>query len=284
MAQIRIPPKVEVNTRIAFQDIDGRLKDLETALGDKIDSLTLKKVEDAVTQILNEPGPASPEDFTASGPGHQHGLVPDPGVSAASENVLHENAVWQKALQGLVDIYNASGAELTQGSDIVQILANLVVTGKLAVGGMDVAGDSTITGALAVSTTLTVTGVSTLTGGITPGTLVGLTENHGGLICDPNGFSFTAPRHFIVWVAPYSCTVTAVKGIRVGGSAASINAYKNSTSSHLSSNLSLSSASTLTDGGAVQNTGYVAGDWLSIYVASYTGATDIFITVYFTRA
>jgi hypothetical protein len=87
-----------------------------------------------------------------------------------------------------------------------------------------------------------------------------------------------------VWRAPYACVVTAVKGIRRGGTGATINARKNGASDHLSSDLSLSSADTWMDGGSVQNTSYSAGDRLEIEVASVAGApTEVSIQVDFAR-
>lgn len=119
--------------------------------------------------------------------------------------------------------------------------------------------------------------------GVKSGTLPLLVENHGGTIVDPNGI--TATINIITWIAPYACTVTAVKGYRVGGSGASINARKNGSDNHLSSALSLTSADTWTDGGSVQNTSYSAGDKLEIMLTSVSGSpTQVAVSVYFARA
>jgi len=108
-------------------------------------------------------------------------------------------------------------------------------------------------------------------------------ENHGGVIVNPYGI--TAAINLFTWIAPYVCTVTAVKGYRVGGTGATINARKNGASNHLASSLSLTSADTVMDGGAVQNTSYQAGDKLEIMVVSAAGSpTQLGIIVYFTRA
>ena len=89
----------------------------------------------------------------------------------------------------------------------------------------------------------------------------------------------------IVWRAPYTCTVTAVKGYRVGGTGATINARRNGAYNHLSSDLSLTSADIWMDGGAVQNTAYVAGDKLEIMIVSLTGnPTQIAVQVDFTKS
>jgi hypothetical protein len=74
--------------------------------------------------------------------------------------------------------------------------------------------------------------------------------------------------------------VTAVKGYRVGGTGATINARKNGTSTHLASNLSLASADIWTDGGSVQNASYAAGDKMEIMIVSVSGSpTQIAIQV-----
>jgi hypothetical protein len=73
---------------------------------------------------------------------------------------------------------------------------------------------------------------------------------------------------------PVACTVTAVKGWRVGGTGATINARLNGASNHLASALSLVNASTVYDGGAVQNTAYSIGDYLEIMVVSVAGTVS----------
>lgn len=108
-------------------------------------------------------------------------------------------------------------------------------------------------------------------------------ENHGGVVVNPYGIG--AAINIFTWVAPYACTVTAVKGYRVGGTGATINARKNGASNHLASALSLTSADTVMDGGSVQNTAYSVGDKLEIMLVSVTGSpTQIGVLVHFTRA
>lgn len=87
-----------------------------------------------------------------------------------------------------------------------------------------------------------------------------------------------------IWRAPFVCTVTAVKGIRNGGTGATVNARKNGASNHLSSALSLTSADTWMDGGSVQNTSYSVGDSLEIMFVSVTGSpAQVAIQVEFTK-
>lgn len=111
------------------------------------------------------------------------------------------------------------------------------------------------------------------------GPIGSLAFGRGGTITDP-----VAARDYMVWVAPFSCTVTNVRGHRKGGTGATVNARRNQASAHLASDLSLTTADVWTDGGAVQNTAYVAGDDLEIQLKSITGAvTEIAIQVDFTR-
>jgi hypothetical protein len=87
------------------------------------------------------------------------------------------------------------------------------------------------------------------------------------------------------WRAPFACTVTNVRGHRIGGTGATINAQKNSASTHLASAVSLASANTWTDGGSVQNATYAAGDDIEMMVVSVTGTpTEVAIQVDFVRA
>lgn len=101
----------------------------------------------------------------------------------------------------------------------------------------------------------------------------------GGSVLTPS-----AAVNVYVWRAPFACTVTNVRGIRRGGTGATINARRNGTSTHLASALSLTSADTWMDGGSVQNTAYAVGDSLEIMVVSVSGSpTEVGIQVDFTR-
>jgi hypothetical protein len=79
---------------------------------------------------------------------------------------------------------------------------------------------------------------------------------------------------FFAWGVPYGCEVVAVKGFRVGGSGATVNARKNGSLEHLASDLSLTSADTLMDGGTVQNGTYAEGDYLEVRIKSVSGSPD----------
>lgn len=95
------------------------------------------------------------------------------------------------------------------------------------------------------------------------------------------GIPNSAVNRFL-WVATVACTVTSIKGWRVGGSGAVINARKNGSSNHLASGLSLTSASAVLDGGTAQNTSYAIGDYLEFMIVSTSGTvTELGIQINF---
>jgi hypothetical protein len=88
----------------------------------------------------------------------------------------------------------------------------------------------------------------------------------------------------IIWRAQFACTVTAVRGYRVGGTGATINARRAGVDQHLASDLSLAAADEWTDGGAVQNTAYTAGQAMEIQIVTVAGAPDqVAVQVEFTQ-
>lgn len=106
--------------------------------------------------------------------------------------------------------------------------------------------------------------------------------SRGGTLYKSDGI--VTAVNIIVWRAPFACTVTAVKGYRVGGTGATINARKNGASNHLASDLSLTSLDTWMDGGSVQNTAYAAGDKMEIMIVSVAGSpTQVAVQIDFTR-
>lgn len=103
--------------------------------------------------------------------------------------------------------------------------------------------------------------------------------SRGGVVLTP-----TAAINVIVWRAPFPCTVTNVRGYRIGGTGATINARKNGTDNHLAAAVSLAVADTWTDGGAVQNTAYATGDKMEIMIVTVAGApTQVAVQVDLTK-
>ncbi len=109
---------------------------------------------------------------------------------------------------------------------------------------------------------------------------------HPGAIIS-RGITLLDPEvaNIIVWRAPFACTVTNVRGYRVAGSGAAINARKNGASNHLSSDLSLSTSDTWLDGGSVANSAYAAGDKLEVMITAAVGTpSQIAVQVDFVKA
>jgi hypothetical protein len=104
--------------------------------------------------------------------------------------------------------------------------------------------------------------------------------SRGGVLFNPNGITASS-ANIMAW--PYAtrpCTVVRVSGRRVGGSAATINARKNGSSNHLSSDLSLSVADTVYSSTTIQNASYSIGDTLEVMLVSQTGnPTEIDVQV-----
>lgn len=75
--------------------------------------------------------------------------------------------------------------------------------------------------------------------------------------------------NIIVWRAPFPCTVIAVHGYRVGGNAANkINARKNGTDQHLTTDETLTANETWITNTNVQNVDYDTGDKLEIQITN----------------
>ena len=103
----------------------------------------------------------------------------------------------------------------------------------------------------------------------------------GGTFYNSTGIP-NAAINMIVWYVTVACTLTNIRGYRVGGSGATINARRNGADNGLASALSLSSANTWMDGGAVQNTAYAVGDKLEIMLVSTAGSpTQVAIQIDF---
>ena len=110
-----------------------------------------------------------------------------------------------------------------------------------------------------------------------------VTEAKGGTAWSANGITAAANIH--VWHAPYPCTVTEVRGIRRGGTSASINARRNGGATHLASNFVLTKADKWLSGGVVQNVEYNVGDNMEIMITAVAGSpTDVGVEVVITRS
>lgn len=101
----------------------------------------------------------------------------------------------------------------------------------------------------------------------------------GGTVLSPQN-----PINITVWRAPFPCTVTAVKGYTLDATGTTVNARINGASTHLATDLTISSAGSWLDGGAVQNMAYTTGDRLEIMLTSIVGGpSQIAVQVEYTR-
>ena len=104
--------------------------------------------------------------------------------------------------------------------------------------------------------------------------------SRGGTLYKSDGL---ATGSFVVWRAPFACTATKISAYRADGTAATINAKKNS-SDLLSGDLSLTNATTWYSSSTLQNASFAIDDRLEIEIASVSGSpTQIIIQVDFTR-
>jgi hypothetical protein len=81
----------------------------------------------------------------------------------------------------------------------------------------------------------------------------------------------------LAWVAPFSATVTSVKGWQDTGTGSVVNAFRGSLASavtFLSSDMTLAVADTVQDGGAVQNATVAIGDPVYIRLTSVSGSPN----------
>lgn len=86
-----------------------------------------------------------------------------------------------------------------------------------------------------------------------------------------------------VWQAPRPVTITGVRGIRAGGTAATINARRNA-DDVLATDLSLTTADTWLAGPTVQNTAVAAGDSVAVSVRSAAGTPTVTIQIDYQEA
>lgn len=90
-----------------------------------------------------------------------------------------------------------------------------------------------------------------------------------------------------VWVVDAACTVTAVKGLIRGATGSTVNATRirsGSSADLLGTDITLSSADTVTDGGAVQNASLQAGDIVQTKIVGLSGSpTSVTVQINLTR-
>jgi len=166
------------------------------------------------------------------------------------------------------------------------VLKSLRVQNNEQIGGsLEVDGNAKVDGTIQVLTSGSVFKSLNVVNNLqVGGTIIGQNIlSRGGTLYNSAGIA-NAALNIIVWYAPFACTVTNVRGYRVGGTGATINARCSGSLNHLASALSLTLADIWLDGGAVQNTAYAVGEKLEIMVASTAGTvTQLAIQIDFTK-
>ncbi len=222
-----------------LRDLEERIRTQEAKPGSPSTLLLEQSIEDIKADIKKLKQATLREAvnaFVPQGTMHLPGMVPDPGpTNVRTDRVLHANGEWASPLNGQLSLVPSG----TGGSSTDQPTANL--KGSLA-----------ITSALRADTISARVFVEQETHGMTLFT--------------------TSAINVIVWQAPYNYTLLAVRGYRVGGSGATVNARRNGASQHLASDLSLTSADVWMDGGAVQDATYSVGDKAEIMLVTTSGS------------
>jgi len=132
---VRIPVDADQNVQNAFRDVVQELEDLKAALGVVSDGVAASDVPALRDQLAKLPPPPQFDSdknvFVGSGPQHSVGLVPDPGASAGTSQVLNENGTWRTAQPAVLNDEEQTPEGVT---DIYQIPGALVVAGEMQVG------------------------------------------------------------------------------------------------------------------------------------------------------
>lgn len=74
------------------------------------------------------------------------------------------------------------------------------------------------------------------------------------------------PANFVIWRAPYACTLIAIRGWRTGGTGATVNTRRNGADENMAADLSLDIEDSFIDGGVLQNTDFAEGDVLEALI------------------
>jgi hypothetical protein len=198
--------------------------------------------------------------------------------------------------------YALSASNALTASFLNPLRQGVVITGSLIVSGSSnideviIRGDTMITGTLMISgaaaTELDVRGNVNIFGDtiITGSLIVSGSQgsgvfSKGGTIADVVNLVATSGS-YIVWRAPFSCSVVALYGKREAGGIAQINAVRSGSGAgrtlHTASNLRLTTDDLWTRANTVANTSYVPGDSLEIIISG-SGNDQVAVQVDFIR-
>jgi hypothetical protein len=195
---------------------------------------------------------------------------------------------WQIQNDGVVEGGSNAGSNLRfdaradDGTDLGVALYLRRSDKRAGVGTVTLHGDATLTSQGAVAARDQAADPATATGGayfyskggkafVKQGD--GTVFQVGAAASSSKSTTITTPAvgSYIIWQAPTDCTVTAVRGVRVGGTAATINASVNALDL-LPLDLSLTTAGSWLAGPNLQNFNVKAGDSLTVQVRSVSGS------------
>lgn len=130
--------------------------------------------------------------------------------------------------------------------------------------------DSQVTGSLSVTNGAKLQGTTTISGSlIVSGSNGAGVFSQGGTLSDyVSGIS--SKGAYMVWRAPFSCSVVNLFGYREGGGNAEINAFRTGSAGsalHSSTNIILNADSTWISAATLQNKDYNTGDSLKIVIS-----------------
>lgn len=180
--------------------------------------------------------------------------------------------------------FPASGSSQFTGS--VGITGSLVISGTLpvelfVVGGSQLTGSTRITGSLDVFGPTAITGSVIVSGANGAGVF-----SQGALLSDYIG-GLTTTASYMVWRAPYSCSVVAIYGYREGGGPAKVNAVRSGSSGFgliSGSDLSIAVTNVWTAFNAtLQNTTFNTGDSLKVILSGSASNNQLGVQVDFIR-
>lgn len=163
---LRVPPGGDTTLRTEFNEIERRLRRLESAAGagtsknvfvsftgaviDLNPIFTRLRALESATGGGGGSGSSAyiPSDFKGVGTTSAHGLVPDPGGLAGPTgidgHVLKEDATWGFPFRGLVQV--ATPGDETEGTDKVNVSGSLLVGSNLSAADIECRQVDTIDG------------------------------------------------------------------------------------------------------------------------------------------
>lgn len=209
-----------------------------------------------------------------SSPGDSFTILSDDGVNRVL--LVSSSAIAAYAKIGDIDnTFNNTYIEVDAANDSITANGNFAASSvtsngilNVTAGGSKIIGNTVITGSLVVSGS---NGAGVFSQGAT-------------LIDYITGISTSGS--YMVWRAPFSCSVVAMYGYREGGGPSKVNAVRSGSSGFgllSSADLSLTNSNTWTAFSSVQNTTFNSGDSLKLIMSGSSSNNQLAVQVDFIR-